>query len=111
MEIILNSSNTKYLPEFHDNRDMKTLNTKLIVPFITTLLLTGCMPDSLTKFKKDAPKKSASTAPGGTTVVPPLVDDNGNTVDPTTVIYPTKFYFISDEQLRLKLLLLVHLLI
>lgn len=91
MEIILLFAITKYLSIFHDNRDMKTFNTKLIVALFTTLVLTGCMPDSLTKFKKDPPKKSASTATDNTT--PPIVDDSGNAVDPDTLVFPTKFYF------------------
>jgi len=70
---------------------MKTFNTKLIVALITTLVLTGCMPDSLTKFKKDPPTKAAATAP-----VPDMVDSNGNPVDPDSLEYPSKFYFVSE---------------
>lgn len=94
MEIILFLGIAKYLSNIHDNRTMKTLNTKFIVALTTTLFLTGCMPDSLTKFKKDAPKKAATTS----TVVetpPPFVDDSGNEVDPDTLDYPTTFYFTS----------------
>jgi hypothetical protein len=91
MEIILLFAITKYLSNSNDNRDMKTFNTKLIVALFTTLVLTGCMPDSLTKFKKDAPKKAATTATDDTN--PPITDGNGNAVDPDTLIFPTKFYF------------------
>ncbi|MBC7425877.1 MAG: putative Ig domain-containing protein [Bacteroidia bacterium] len=91
MEIILISSNAKYYPDFHDNRDMKTFNTKLIAPFIITLLLTGCMPDSLTKFKKDAPKKAASTTTVGGVAEPtgPVVDNTGAIANFTA---PTYFF-------------------
>lgn len=69
---------------------MKTFNTKLTVALFTTLVLTGCMPDSLTKFKKEEPTKApAVTAPS-------IVDSNGNAVDPSTLVYPSKFYFISE---------------
>lgn len=91
MEIILLFGIAKYLSVFHDNRSMKTFNTKLIVALFTTLVLTGCMPDSLTKFKKDAPKKAASTAVDDTEA--PITDGNGNAVDPDTLVFPTKFYF------------------
>ena len=93
MEIILNSPNAKYYPDFNDNRDMKTFKTQLIVPFVITLLLTGCMPDSLTKFKKEEPTKkpvaaSTKTADSGTVVVPPVVDETGA---PITFDEPTYF--------------------
>jgi hypothetical protein len=75
---------------------MKTFNTKLIVALITTLVLTGCMPDSLTKFKKDPPKKDASTAIG-TNNTPTITDSSGNAVDPGTLVFPTKFYYGAVE--------------
>ncbi len=53
---------------------MKTFNTTLIVPLFITLVLTGCMPDSLTKFKKDPPKKPVVTTPVGSG---PVVDETG----------------------------------
>lgn len=69
---------------------MKTFNTKLTVALFTTLVLTGCMPDSLTKFKKEEPTKApAATAPA-------IVDSNGNGVDPNSLVFPSKFYFISE---------------
>ncbi len=98
MEIILKYPIAKYLSDFHDNRDMKTLNTKLIVPFVITLLLTGCMPDSLTKFKKDEPTKkvTASTTTGGTggggTTVPPVVDETG-----APVVFNAPTYFTYED--------------
>ena len=38
---------------------MKTLNRKHIYPLLLTLLMFGCTPDSLTKYKKEEPKKAA----------------------------------------------------
>ncbi|MBC7712350.1 MAG: putative Ig domain-containing protein [Rhizobacter sp.] len=61
---------------------MKTFNTKLIVPFIITLFLTGCMPDSLTKFKKDAPTKAATSSTTTTS------EPSGPVVDPTGAVVP-----------------------
>jgi len=49
------------------------------------------MPDSLTKFKKDAPKKTS--APVTTPTTPPVVDGDGNTVP---FVAPTKFYFVNE---------------
>lgn len=91
MEIILISPFAKYLSDFNDNRDMKTFNTKLIAPFIITLLLTGCMPDSLTKFKKDEPKKAVAVVEP-TPVSTVVVDDTGV---PLTFDEPAYFSFIS----------------
>lgn len=70
---------------------MKKFNLKLITPLILTLILQGCMPDSLTKFKKDPPKKAAPASAATTTT--PVVDETGNVInfDP-----PTKFYYISE---------------
>lgn len=82
----------KYLSDFHDNRSMKTLNTTLTVSLFTTLLLTGCMPDSLTKFKKDPPKKAEVVAENP----PSIVDSTGNTIDVATLTDPTTFQY-SDE--------------
>lgn len=74
---------------------MKTFNTKFVVALITTLLLTGCMPDSLTKFKKEEVKKSATTGSDSTTT-PPITDDSGNAVDPDTLTFPTKFFYKTE---------------
>jgi hypothetical protein len=69
---------------------MKKFNLKLHTPILLTImLLQGCMPDSLTKFKKDAPKKT--TAASTTSTVPPVVDSTGNTI---TFVPPTKFYYV-----------------
>ena len=46
------------------------------------------MPDSLTKFKQDAPKAAAKTAPGVT-----VTDSSGNALDPATIDYPTFFKY------------------
>ena len=82
----------KYLSDFHDNRSMKTLKTTLTLSLFTTLLLTGCMPDSLTKFKKDPPKK----AEVATEEPPTIVDSGGNTIDVSSLTDPTTFQY-SDE--------------
>jgi hypothetical protein len=93
MEIILLFAITKYLSDSNDNRDMKTFNTKLIVALFTTLVLTGCMPDSLTKFKKDPPKKAIASDDGEE--IPTGVPDGSggvislpDLVDATTFTYP-----------------------
>ena len=80
---------------------MKTLNKTLIVPLLTTLILTGCMPDSLTKFKKDPPKKAdTSTNTGGTGGTGgnngPVTGDDGS---PLTFTPPTFFSFGNDANL------------
>ena len=74
---------------------MKTFNTKLIAPFIITLIVTGCMPDSLTKFKKDAPKKpeTSSTTNGSTEPSGPVVDNSGAIVPFT----PPTFFFMGTK--------------
>lgn len=70
---------------------MKTFNTKLIVSLFITLIMTGCMPDSMTKFKKDEPKKAASSE---TTV--PVVDEEGNAIDTSLLVNPTFFGYKFD---------------
>jgi hypothetical protein len=61
---------------------MKTFNFKhILVLSLTTLALSGCMPDSLTKFKKDPPKAPTESET--------VVDDNGGTVDPSQFTNPT----------------------
>ncbi len=42
---------------------MKNIKLKFISPFIFIFTLQGCMPDSLTKFQKDAPTKAVTAAP------------------------------------------------
>lgn len=72
---------------------MKKFNLKLHTSFLfTILILQGCMPDSLTKFKKDAPKKTTA-ASTSTPTVPPVTDSSGNTVP---FVAPTKFFFVSE---------------
>lgn len=63
---------------------MKKFNLKLITPLILTLVLQGCMPDSLTKFKKDQPKRAPAP------VTPQVIDATGKTL---SLIPPTKFYY------------------
>ena len=77
IEIILFLIIPKYLSDFNDNRDMKTFNKTFIVPLFITFILTGCMPDSLTKFKKDPPKKptTSTTVSSG-----PVLDETGNVI-------------------------------
>ena len=76
---------------------MKKFNLKLMTPLALTLILQGCMPDSLTKFKKDTPKKTtASSVTSGSTTAP------GSVVDPGTgsVFVPTLpsyFYYFSTS--------------
>jgi len=52
--------------------------------------MTGCMPDSMTKFKKDEPKKAANTDNV------PVVDEEGNVVDTSEFINPTTFKYRYD---------------
>ena len=75
---------------------MKKFNLKLITPLILTFILQGCLPDSLTKFKKDPPKKStaaATTTTGGGTPGGPIVDPTTGTVFVPTL--PSYFYYLS----------------
>lgn len=72
---------------------MKKFNLNTLTPLILIFILQGCLPDSLTKFKKDAPQKVSSAA---TTTAPPqnsVVDQAGNTV---TFVPPTMFYYASS---------------
>ena len=62
---------------------MKKFNLNILTPLLFTLLLQGCMPDSLTKFKKDTPKKTTVSA----TTSPPVVDSSGNVVPFTPPTY------------------------
>lgn len=78
---------------------MKTFNIKLIcVLILTSLLASGCMPDSLTKFKKEPPKKSASAVVGTGDGEPdsPIVDSSGNPVPIDTITFPTTFYYLTE---------------
>lgn len=68
---------------------MKKFNYTFIVASLLSLLLTGCMPDSLTKFKKDPPKKAASI----TSTAGDLIGSDGKVIDPDDIIYPTAFYY------------------
>ncbi|MDD4973705.1 MAG: Ig domain-containing protein [Bacteriovorax sp.] len=69
---------------------MKKFNLKLITPLILTLILQGCMPDSLTKFNKDTPKKTTTAAAVST--IP--VDASGQ---PIILTYPTVSTFNFTE--------------
>ncbi len=69
---------------------MKKFNFTFIVASLLSLLLAGCMPDSLTKYKKDPPKKAAST----TSTSGDLIDSNGEVIDPDEIVYPTAFYYV-----------------
>ncbi len=82
----------KFSKEINDNRSMKTINL-FIFSIILSTLLTGCMPDSLTQFKKDTPAK-----PKSVTGVP-VTDASGNTLDPNTIIYPTLLQFRNQADL------------
>ena len=87
MSLILlrNSKFLNYHLKSDDNGNMKTLNGIIFVTFFT-LLTTGCMPESLTKFKKDTVKNSDN---GSTT----FVDEDGNVIDSTTLEGPTSFNY------------------
>lgn len=63
---------------------MKKFKLKLITPLLLTLILSGCMPDSLTKFKKDPAKKASSSTASS------VVDSSGNAV---VFVAPTYFYY------------------
>ncbi|MBC7539204.1 MAG: putative Ig domain-containing protein [Bacteriovorax sp.] len=63
---------------------MKKFNLKLIIPLILTLILQGCMPDSLTKFSKDTPKKA--TAAAAATTPTTTTTPSGQVI---TLVYPT----------------------
>lgn len=63
---------------------MKTLKSKIFICSITTLLLTGCMPDSLTQYKKDPPKKEEPT------VAPPEAPKAEAYISPTELAYTNK---------------------
>ncbi len=70
---------------------MKKFNLNILTPLLLTLMLQGCMPDSLTKFKKDPPKKTTAAATTTTTAAPTsVVDQSGNTI---TFVPPTLFYY------------------
>lgn len=66
---------TKYFKKINDNRDMKKFNLKLMAPLLLTFILQGCTPDSLTKFKKDPPKKAATAATATSPAVDPVTGD------------------------------------
>lgn len=72
---------------------MKTLNIKLLIPFFISLFLLGCVPDSLTKFKKDPPKKAEAPAVSN--------GSSGPVIDPGTgapvVFTPPTFFFMGSE--------------
>lgn len=69
---------------------MKTINHKLtFLLLLTSVLLSGCLPDSLTKFKKESAKPAAPYVDPGVVVT----DSAGKTVDSSTITYPTSFYY------------------
>lgn len=69
---------------------MKTINQKLtFLILLTTFLLSGCLPDSLTKFKKESAKPAAPYVDPGVVIT----DSTGKTVDASTITYPTSFYY------------------
>ncbi len=65
---------------------MKTLNG-IVVVLILSLTLTGCMPESLTKFKEDAVKKDVAVTDKT------FVDDSGNAVDTSEFTAPTSLSY------------------
>lgn len=78
---------------------MKNFNLKFMSLIILTLLLQGCMPDSMTKFSKEAPKKAAPPP-----LASPIQDSAGNAVDPSTIDFPTDFFYISKTEVPTKAL-------
>jgi hypothetical protein len=66
---------------------MKKFNLKHITSLILTLiLLQGCMPDSLTKFNKDTPKKTTTVAATAPTPTTTTTTPSGEVFTP---VYPT----------------------
>jgi hypothetical protein len=70
---------------------MKTFNFKLFNLLILTILIAGCLPDSLTKFKKDS-----SPQPTGAPV-PTITDTSGKVIPTSSIVYPSTFYFQKDS--------------
>ncbi|MEA9355027.1 putative Ig domain-containing protein [Bacteriovorax sp. PP10] len=81
---------------------MKTFNTKLIVALFTTLVLTGCMPDSLTKFKKDPPKKAIVASDDGEEIPTGVPDGSGGVISLPDLVDATSFSYPGSNDLVLE---------
>lgn len=67
---------------------MKTLNVIIFVT-IFSLLTTGCMPESLTKFKKDTVQNATADVT--------FTDEDGNVIDGSTINIPTSFNYPDNQ--------------
>ena len=77
---------------------MKTFNKKLLsTTFLATFLLSGCMPDSLTQFKKDPPKKAPTITDGNGGTTAPPVDEDGKVIDTSSFVDPGIFKYRQGE--------------
>lgn len=67
---------------------MKNLNGIIFIT-IFSLLTTGCMPESLTKFKKDTVQNATADVT--------FTDEDGNVIDGSTIITPTSFNYPDNQ--------------
>jgi len=65
---------------------MKKLKSHLILPLILTFIFQGCVPDSLTKYSKETPKKATASASSTTTTTTTTTTSTTSTV---ALDYPT----------------------
>lgn len=80
---------------------MKTLKGKPTLHLLLLLLITttSCVPDSLTKFKEDGAGDSSASV--GEVIEPPseFVDDEGNSIDATSIIVPSTVSYSSGTNI------------
>ncbi len=74
---------------------MKTFKLNILTLLLLTLTFQGCMPDSLTKFKKETPIKSAAT----TAPVATVTDSTGATITVDKISPPTYFSYAPGNDL------------
>lgn len=67
---------------------MKNLNGIIFIT-IFSLLTTGCMPESLTKFKKDTVQNATADVT--------FTDEDGNVIDGSTIDIPTSFKYPNNQ--------------
>lgn len=67
---------------------MKNLNGIIFIT-IFSLLTTGCMPESLTKFKKDTVQNATADVT--------FTDEDGNVIDGSTINIPTSFNYPNNQ--------------
>jgi hypothetical protein len=82
------NENPKFFMKIFDNRNMKTINQKILFIFSLSLLIQGCMPDSLTKFQKSTPKPQDKAAD-----IVVVQDPKGVVIPSAQIDYPTYFYY------------------